>query len=155
MSEFITYIKGKEEHSVDNKGRLSIPAKMRKSVSPEAGDSYMLTRGIDKCLALYPIDTWKNVAKRYAGLDLSIPRNRYVVNMINSWTEDVNLDAQQRIVIPKRHLDFAGIENKVLVIGMTDHIEIWDPQEHAAWESKFEADMPFEVLFAEVMSNKM
>lgn len=147
----MAFIKGMETHSIDNKGRVSIPAKMRKALAPEAEDSFTLTRGVDKYIAVYPKNEWEKIELRLSKLNSFNARNRFVINMINSWSEETQLDAQQRIVVPKRLAEFAGIESKVTIVGMGNHIALWQPEEYERYMNKFEE--PYELIAEQVMAS--
>lgn len=125
----MAFFKGQEIYSVDNKGRVNIPAKMRKVISPEANDTFTVTRGIEKCIEVYPLDEWKIYEERFEKLNHYDPKNRFFLRKILMWSEETSLDGQQRISIPKKLIEFAGIKNKVLIVGMGNHIELWDPDE--------------------------
>lgn len=123
------FFKGQETYSIDNKGRVNIPAKMRKSISPEAGDVFVMTRGVDKCIVAYPMDEWRKYEERFSQLNHYNEKDRFFLRMILAWSEEVSIDGQQRVSLPKRHMEFAGIEGKVTIVGMIDHIEFWNPDE--------------------------
>ncbi len=124
----MAFFKGQETFSLDSKGRVNIPAKMRKSVSPEAGDTFTVTRGQEKCIVAYPMDEWRKYEEKFEKLNQYDEKNRYFLRMLLMWSEEVGLDAQQRVMLPKKLLEFAGIEGKVLIVGMVDHIEFWNPE---------------------------
>jgi len=145
----MAFFKGQETYSIDNKGRVNIPVKMRKSISPEAKDTFTVTRGLEECVVAYPIDEWKKYEEKFVGLNQYDSKNRYFLTVILQWAEDVSLDGQQRISIPKKLIDFAGIENKVVIVGMVDHIEFWNPEKFEAYLAKF--DESYEVVAATVM----
>lgn len=123
------FFKGQETYSIDNKGRVNIPAKMRKSITPEAGDVFVVTRGVDKCIVAYPMDEWRKYEERFSQLNHYNDKDRFFLRMILAWSEEVALDAQQRVSLPKRHMEFAGIDGKVTIVGMIDHVEFWNPEE--------------------------
>ncbi len=125
----MSFFKGQETFSLDNKGRVNIPAKMRRALSPDANNTFVLTRGIDKCIVAYPLDEWKKYEERYARMNQFDEENRFFLRTILAWCEEVEVDAQQRIMISKKYLDFAALDNKVTVVGMIDHIEFWSPDE--------------------------
>jgi len=125
----MAFFKGQEVYSIDAKGRVNIPSKMRKAISPEAKDTFAVTRGVDKCIEAYPLDEWHNYENRFEKLNQYNNENRYFLRRILMWSEEVALDAQQRITLPKKLLEFAGIENKILIVGMGNHIEFWNPEE--------------------------
>ena len=134
----MAFFKGQETYSIDSKGRVNIPAKMRKSISPDANDTFAVTRGLDKCITAYPIDEWKKYEERFGNLNQYDEKNRYFLRMLLMWSEEVGLDAQQRISLPRKLMDFAGIDGKVMIVGMGDHIEFWNPEEFETYLSKYD-----------------
>ena len=142
--------KGQETYSIDNKGRVNIPAKMRKALSADANDTFVLTRGADRCIAAYPLNTWKRHEERFSALDQNDPDSRYLLRTVLSWCEEAEIDAQQRISLSKRYMDFAGIEGKALVVGMIDHIEFWNPDEFDRYMNSREES--YEQVAAAVMT---
>ncbi|HEY4611442.1 MAG TPA: division/cell wall cluster transcriptional repressor MraZ [Bacteroidota bacterium] len=124
MSSF----KGRYEYSVDSKGRVALPAKLRKNVSPAANDTFIVTRGFEQCLFVYPQDEWNKVEESVRGLSPSNPQHRFFVRTLLQWTTDVQLDGQSRLSIGQDLLKFAGIENEVLILGVMERIEIWNPR---------------------------
>jgi MraZ protein len=145
----MAFFKGQEQYSIDNKGRVNIPAKMRKSISPEANDTFTITRGLEDCVVAYPLDEWKKYEEKFVSLNQYDPKNRYFLTKILQWAEDVSLDGQQRVTISKKLLDFAGIENKVVIVGMVDHIEFWNPDKFEAYLNRY--DESYEDVAATVM----
>lgn len=129
MSSF----KGRYSYSVDNKGRIALPAKVRKNVSPAANDTFILTRGFEQCLFVYPQDEWAKVEDAIRGLSPSNPQHRFFVRTLLQWAVDCQLDSQARLSIPQDLLKFAGIENEVLILGVLERIEIWNPKIYEAY----------------------
>jgi MraZ protein len=129
MSSF----KGRYSYSVDNKGRIAIPAKVRKNVSPGANDMFILTRGFEQCLFLYPQDEWAKVEDTIRGLSPSNPQHRFFLRTLLQWAIDCQLDSQSRLMIPQDLLKFAGIEDEVLILGVLERIEIWNPKIYEAY----------------------
>lgn len=129
MSRF----KGKETYSLDNKGRVNIPAKMRKNLSPEANDMFVLTRGFEKCIYAYPMDEWKKKEDSLEELNEYQEKNRFFIRMLLQHSEDVKMDAQLRVALPKELLNFAGIDKKVTIAGVMNHIEFWNPEEYDSY----------------------
>jgi len=129
MSRF----KGKETYSLDNKGRVNIPAKMRKNLSPEANDMFVFTRGFEKCIYAYPMDEWKKKEDSLEELNEHQEKNRFFMRMLLQHSEDVKMDAQLRVALPKELLNFAGIEKKVTIAGVMNHIEFWNPEEYDSY----------------------
>jgi MraZ protein len=121
--------KGRSTNYVDGKGRLAIPAKMRRVLTPDAQETFTATRGIEDCIYLYPLDVWER--KEEAEFD---PLNQYAddetrhfLRTIMMWAEDITLDKQGRVVLPAELRDLAAIDETAVVIGVGDHLEVWDP----------------------------
>lgn len=119
--------KGQAEYSVDSKGRVAIPAKMRSVLSPEADGTFTITRGFEQCIFLYPMDRWSSIEDEIAELNMYNREARDFVRIIMMWADEVSLDGQGRITIPKPLAAFADLDDKALILGAFDHIEIWDP----------------------------
>ena len=124
MSSF----KGSYEYSVDSKGRINIPARLKKYVSPEANDTFVVTRGYESCLFIYPLDEWNKLEQIIRGLSSANPKHRFFMRTLLEHATESQLDGQSRISIPKVLLQYAGVENEVLIIGVLDRIEVWNPQ---------------------------
>lgn len=124
MSSF----KGSYSYSVDTKGRTNIPAKLRKYVSPEANDTFVVTRGYEQCLFVYPLDEWNKLEESIRRLSPSDPKHRFFTRTLLQRAVESQLDGQSRVTIPKELLQFAGIENEVLILGVLERIEIWNPK---------------------------
>lgn len=120
--------KGQAEYSVDSKGRIAIPAKMRSAMNPEAKNTFTATRGFEKCINIYALDHWEHVEEELSELNTYKAESRNFVRLVMMWAEEVSLDAQGRVGMPRQLLDFAGIEDRALIIGSLNHIEIWNPE---------------------------
>ncbi|MFH1175219.1 MAG: division/cell wall cluster transcriptional repressor MraZ [bacterium] len=123
---------GEYQHTIDEKGRLAVPAKFRKFLSKGA----VVTRGLDNCLFLYPIDEWKNLAGKISSLPLGQANTRAFSRLMLAGAMDAELDKQGRIIIPDYLRKFGKISKKVVLAGLYNRIEIWD---EAEWE-KFKAN---------------
>jgi MraZ protein len=120
--------KGQYENAIDEKGRVAIPAKMRRALKPEANETFTATRGFEQCVFLYPLDRWEVMEEAFMELNPYQRETRDFVRTITRWAEDVTLDRQGRIVLPRRLMDFAGLDGAAVIIGSLDRIEIWDPK---------------------------
>ena len=118
---------GEFNNSIDQKNRLSIPVKYRNALSPVNNNTFVLTRGFDKCLILYPLDEWKKVESQLGSLSSIKVRHRNFVRSIVRCAIHVKYDSQGRIAIPENLLEYANINSNVIVIGMIKKIEIWAP----------------------------
>ncbi len=146
----MAFFKGQETFSLDAKGRVSIPAKMRKAISPEASDTFVVTRGQDNCVVAYPMDEWKKYEETFKDLNQYNEKNRYFLRMVLMWSEESSMDGLQRITIPKKLHDFAVIDKKVLIVGVGDHIEFWNPERYEEYLNTFSES--YEDVSAAVMS---
>jgi len=128
MSSF----KGSYEYSVDNKGRVNIPARLRKYVSPEANDTFVVTRGYEQCLFVYPLDEWNKLEQSIRQLTTTNPKHRFFMRTLLERATECQLDGQSRITIPKELLQFASIENEVVILGVLERMEVWNPKIYRA-----------------------
>jgi len=112
-------VTGTYEHSVDPKGRLFIPAKLRE----ELGGVCYLTMGIDACLAIYPQESWNVFTEKFASLPMTQSR---LMRPIFSNAVKCEPDSQGRILLPARLRNYAGLNKDVVIIGVHNRAEIWD-----------------------------
>lgn len=124
---YVSAFKGSYEYSIDNKGRINIPAKLKKYVSPEANDAFVATRGFEQCVYVYPQDEWNRYEQKLRALSPTEPKDRFFIRMLLQSAVDSQLDAQSRITIPKELLKHADIAGEVIILGALDHIEVWNP----------------------------
>src|SRR4051812_30235878 len=113
---------GEHDHSLDDKNRLTLPARLRERL----GDSVVVTRGMDGCLYAYAAADWEQLAGRIRALDPLSREGRMMQRHFFSGAVSADLDKQGRMVLPAGLLKTAGIEREVTVAGMFDHLEIWD-----------------------------
>ena len=118
---------GEYNNSLDSKNRLNIPAKFRKVLDPVNDRTFVLTRGFDQCLLLYPLNEWQEVETQLSQLSSIRSRDRDFVRSITRHATPVQFDGQGRIQIPESLIIFSGIQKDVNVIGMIKKIELWDP----------------------------
>jgi len=111
---------GEHEHTLDDKGRLTIPAKFRAGLA----EGFFITRGMDGCLFVFPPNAWKIISEKVANLPLSDPSARLFSRMIFSGLE-CKLDRQGRILLTLPLREHANIESEVVVIGVNSRLEIW------------------------------
>ena len=145
--------KGEFEHSVDNKGRVSFPAKLRKSLSPAANEQFTILRGIEPCLYLYPGDEWDQVEDKLSKINSFDRRGRTVRRNFLRYAEDLSLDKQNRIPIPSQLKEYAGIDGTAIFIGNGEMIEIWSPENLEEADANLSSD-DYEDMFEQVMSDK-
>ena len=123
---------GEYEHTIDDKNRLTLPARFRQSFA--AG--IVVSRGIDQCLDVYTREGWETtMASRLAGLDPFTRENRQLRRALFSSGSDADVDKQGRVTIPAGLLAKASLTRDVVVVGVGDHLEVWDRK---AWKDEIE-----------------
>jgi|TARA_Y100000996_G_scaffold190821_2_gene149252 MraZ protein len=143
---------GEYKNLLDQKNRLSIPAKYRNLLNPINDRTFVLCKGFDTCLFLYPIEEWKIVEEQLSSLSSIKDRHRNFIRNIVRHANYVKYDSQGRIAIPDILADYANIKKDVLVIGMIKKIELWDPVTLSDYEKQkdFLSDEDFEDLADEI-----
>lgn len=140
--------KGHSLNSVDAKGRIAIPAKMRASMNPEAGGRFTVVDGLDGCLQLYPDDVWAQKEEEMSRLNEFRADVRKAIRVLLFSAEDLELDKQGRVTISRERLAKFGIGDRALVVGAFRHIEIWDEDRYNAYMGDIldEAELVQDVL---------
>jgi MraZ protein len=129
---------GSEQHALDHKGRLIVPARFRERL----GAPFVLTIAHpDPCLALYPTATWVEFCGRVEAVPVKDERYRNYVRYLFAHSEEVSCDAQGRVVVPALLREYAGIERHVVSVGLLTRIEIW-AKERYAFQSPPQGDVP-------------
>lgn len=123
---------GNYNYTIDEKGRVTIPAKLRSDL----GADFILTRGLDGCIALYPRKAWDVIISKYKDLP-NLQNTRNVLRFILSSASACNLDKQGRLSISSSLLQFAGIQKECVIIGVDDCLEIWSKDR---WENYLESN---------------
>ncbi|MBI4335399.1 MAG: division/cell wall cluster transcriptional repressor MraZ [Candidatus Omnitrophica bacterium] len=116
---------GEYEHSLDKKGRLIVPSKFRETAKAHYVERFFVTRGLDKCLFMFAEDEWKNQEIKFRNLSFTKKESRSFNRLFFSGTTEIEFDNQGRILIPKYLKDYAGIRSAVMLIGVSNRIEIW------------------------------
>jgi MraZ protein len=119
---------GRFAHNLDSKGRLAVPARFRASLE----DGLVLTRGLDRCVAAYPMTAWEDLAGKVSALPMTDPNARHFRRMVFAEAANLALDGQGRVVVPPELREYAGIDREAVVIGVHTSFEIWSP---SGWEA--------------------
>ncbi|EKD33451.1 MAG: hypothetical protein ACD_76C00027G0006 [uncultured bacterium] len=127
---------GEYNHSVDAKGRLSIPNKFRK----ELGDSAIITRGLDESLFVFTKDEWDKLVAKLAQLPMTQSNTRAFVRLMLAGAMDVSVDTHGRVMIPEYLRSYAGINKSVTVAGLFSRLEIWDSARWDVYKKETEKD---------------
>lgn len=128
---------GEFTHSLDSKDRFILPAKMRDKVKDLPVKTFFITRGLDGCLFLFSYDVWKEMEAKLKGFSFTQSQARVFNRMYFSGALEVTFDSQGRAVIPANLKKFAGIEKEIIILGVSDRIEIWDKKK---WESFYDVN---------------
>ena len=118
---------GEFDHSVDVKGRVAVPAKFR----PQLETGLVITRGLDRCLWVYPMEEWQALSQRISAQSVAQPEARQLRRQLFGNAFDTELDKQGRILVPAPLRTYAGIGEGAVVAGMNTYFEIWAKD---AWE---------------------
>jgi MraZ protein len=121
MSRF----RGRYDYSIDQKGRINIPSKFRKLLSPEAEETFVICRAPDGCLWAYPKDEWEKFEDSLIAMPMSRAANKFQREMQNTLSDSV-LDKQGRVTLTPLQVRIAGINKDVSIIGRGRYLEIWD-----------------------------
>ncbi len=117
---------GEYTHTIDDKGRLTLPARYR----AELAAGVVVTRGLDKCLFVFPMDEWQKLSEKVSALPLTDTSARDFRRLLFSGATDAELDKQGRVLLPQYLRDYAGLNGNVILAGLNTHMEIWSPD---AW----------------------
>ncbi|UCF78316.1 MAG: division/cell wall cluster transcriptional repressor MraZ [Candidatus Eiseniibacteriota bacterium] len=128
--------KGKFTHTIDHKGRVSIPSTLRRTLPRKASQAFVVMKGLDGCLFLYPRSEWESVQRRLKGLPFWKADTRRFSRIFLENAYDVEIDSQGRIKIPQELLDVAKFKKEVLFLGVLDRIEIWNPRVYSKYQSE-------------------
>ena len=113
---------GEFVHTLDEKGRLTIPAKFRDDLS----DGLVVTRGIDRCLAIYPLKEWGRLAEQVSALPMTDRLARAFRRLVFANASDAVLDKQGRVLIPPRLREYANLDGEAIVTGLNTYVEVWN-----------------------------
>lgn len=120
---------GEYRHSVDDKGRIAVPAKFRAQL--EAGA--VVSRWLDACLAIHTRAGWEDLAARVAGLPITDASSRLFTRYVFAGAVEADLDRQGRVVVPAYLRTWAGLGDDAVIVGSRDHAEIWEPSRWATY----------------------
>lgn len=121
----MTNFLGEYECKLDAKGRVMLPAGLKKQVQPAAQEKFVINRGFEKCLVLYPMNEWEQISKDVNKLNMYVQENREFVRRFYNGATELELDATGRLLLPKRLLEYAGVDKDVVFFAYANRIEIW------------------------------
>lgn len=124
---------GEYQHTIDSKGRIIIPSKFRE----ELGDEFVITKGLDNCLFVYPQEEWTIVEDKLKSLPLTNRDARAFIRFFFSGASESNLDKQGRVLIPQNLREHSKIDKDAVIIGVATRLEIWSKE---IWENYIDED---------------
>jgi len=127
---------GEYSHSVDEKKRLAVPSKFR----AELKNKVVVTRGLDKCLFIYTMKAWEELAGKLGNLPVGEAGTRSFTRLMLAGAVDVDVDKQGRILIPDYLKNYAGLDKNVVIAGLYNRLEIWDEKKWNEYKTKAEKD---------------
>ncbi|MDY4919521.1 MAG: division/cell wall cluster transcriptional repressor MraZ [Phascolarctobacterium sp.] len=128
---------GEYEHTLDAKGRLAMPAKLRESL----GNNFIITKGLDGCLFVYDMDEWHKLEAKLAALPMSRKTARDFMRFLFGGACEGECDKQGRVLIPLNLRRHAGLEKEAVIVGVGNRAEIWDAQKWAEYNESNAEDV--------------
>jgi MraZ protein len=120
---------GEYTFSIDSKGRINIPSKFRQCLSIENDSTFVISRGLDLCIYAYPLTTWQGIEQNLKSLSSLSKTNRSFIRNTVRHATPTKYDKQGRISLSQSLIDFANLEKEVLIIGVVNKLEIWNPEQ--------------------------
>lgn len=118
---------GEFQHTIDDKGRLTIPARFREGL----GEKFVITKGLDNCLFVYPMNGWAEMEQKLRSLPFTRADARAFVRFFFSGATECEVDRQGRILLPANLREYARLEKEVVIVGVASRVEIWS---RSLWE---------------------
>ncbi|HOW42536.1 MAG TPA: division/cell wall cluster transcriptional repressor MraZ [Candidatus Omnitrophota bacterium] len=133
---------GEYIHSIDRKGRLILPSKFREAAKGNFVERFFVTRGLDTCLFMFSEEEWRSQEQKFKAISFTKQESRIFNRLYFSGAVDVIPDRQGRILLPQYLKDFAQIKKDVVVVGVSNRIEIWASEKwqefYGTWRQSFE-----------------
>ncbi len=126
---------GEFSHSLDDKGRITIPARLREDLDVH----FVMTKGLDGCLFLYPMNEWHKLEERLKALPLTNANARAFQRLFLAGAQDVEVDRQSRVTVPPRLREYAGVNRDVVLVGVSNRVELWSQDNWQAYQVKAQA----------------
>lgn len=141
---------GEYESTLDAKGRFLLPSGFRKQLPEGSTDEFVINRGFEKCLSLYPMRSWKPLFARISNLNEFDPKDRQFSRYFLNGATKVFLDTAGRLLIPKNLIEHAGLERDIVLVAAINKLEIWDKNKYQQFFETFSPEA-FSNLAKEVM----
>lgn len=127
---------GEYEHTIDTKSRIIVPVKFREGL----GDKFVITKGLDDCLFVYPLDEWQSLEKKMRSLPFTRADARAFSRFFFSGASECEVDKQGRVLIPSNLRKYASLEKEVIIIGVSSRVEIWSKEVWEAYNQRTGSD---------------
>jgi MraZ protein len=121
---------GEYNCKIDDKGRLRMPAPLLKQLEGMVGEGFVLNRGFEKCLVLYPKKAWGAITQEIQKLNIYVKQNRDFVRYFFRGATEMEIDNSQRLLLPKNLSDYAEVDKEVILFAYFDRIEIWSKEQY-------------------------
>jgi len=145
---------GEYEATLDAKGRFLLPAGFKKQLPQDAAHQFVLNRGFEKCLTLYPIQSWEPIFSEISKLNDFDPKVREFRRYFLNGATQLELDSAGRLLLPKNLTEHAGLEKDIVLVSALNKIEIWDKIKYKEFFESF-TPQSFSDLANEVMNKKV
>jgi MraZ protein len=144
---------GEYEATLDVKGRFLLPARFKKQLPDGASENFVVNRGFEKCLSLYPMRSWKPIFAEISDLNDFDPKVRQFRRYFLNGATQIELDSANRLLIPKNLMEYAGLEKDIVLVSAVNKIEVWDKNKYQQFFETFSPDA-FSNLAKEVMAGE-
>ena len=148
----MTNLIGEYECKIDAKGRFMLPAGLKKQLPPEVQDKFVVNRGFENCLVLYPQNVWKVISDEVNQLNLYNKKNREFVRYFYRGATELMLDSVNRLLLPKQLTEYAGMDKDIVLFAFSNRVEIWSKVAYTRLQTNEPED--FSSLAEEVMAKK-
>lgn len=140
---------GEFECKIDSKGRFVLPSGLKKQLPEGEQKDFVINRGLDECLVLYPLSVWERELQRIHSRNQYIEKNRAFARKFMNGATPLELDGSSRVLVPKRLMGHASLQKEIVLVASFDRIEVWGKEAYEKWLESDKWDM--EELSEEVM----
>ena len=144
---------GEYEATIDSKGRFLLPAGIKKQLPEGELPVFVINRGFEKCLSMYPMKSWNPLYESISNLNDFDPKVREFRRYFLNGAMQIDLDSAGRLLLPKNLMEHAGLEKDIVLVSAVNKMEIWDKNKYQQFFENFSPDT-FSNLAAEVMTKK-
>lgn len=142
---------GEYEATLDSKGRFLLPVGFKKQLSEESGSQFVISRGFEKCLTLYPIKNWEPIFSELSKLNDFDPKVREFRRYFLNGATTVELDTASRLLVPPNLKEHASLEKDIVLVAAMNKIEVWDKNKYQQFFESFSPES-FSQLAQQVMT---